>query len=64
MARDITGTGRITVVPPRPADVVRLLVDGEVVMAQDSLQLHGHSKARYAASDYDDLFGLMHCCEV
>jgi hypothetical protein len=42
---NVTGTGRVPVVPPGSADVVRLLKDGEVLVSQQSLQLDGHAHA-------------------
>lgn len=51
MAGDVAGTSRVTVVPPCAADVVRFLVDGEVLVAQQTLELNSHSEAGNASTN-------------
>lgn len=56
MAGDVAGTSRVTIVPPCATDVVRLLVDGEVLVAQQTLELDSHSEAGNASTDNYHLF--------
>lgn len=60
MAGNVAGTSRVTVVPPCAADVVRFLVDGEALVAQETLELDSHSEAGNASTDDYHLFFRAH----
>lgn len=60
MAGNIAGASRVTIVPPCAADVVRFLVDGEVLVAQQTLELDSHSEAGNASTDDYHLFFCGH----
>lgn len=60
MAGNVAGTSRIAVVPPCTADVVRFLVDSEVLVAQQTLELDSHSEAGNASTDDDHLLWRGH----
>jgi hypothetical protein len=45
VAGNVTSTSRIAVMPPYAADVVRLLVDSEVIVSKKTFELSGHTKA-------------------
>lgn len=51
MAGNVAGASRKTVVPPCSADVVRLFVDGKVLVTQQTLELDSHSEAGNASTD-------------
>lgn len=51
MAGDVAGTSRVTIVPPCAADVVRFLIDSEILVAQQTLELNSHSEAGDASTD-------------
>lgn len=53
VAGDVTCAGRVAVVPPSASHVVRLLVNGEVVVAQQAFELDGHADSGYASADDD-----------
>ena len=48
--------------PPTSPNVVRSLVDGEVVVAEDALELDGHSKPGNTTTEDNNFFGLVHGC--
>lgn len=43
--------------PPGSTDIVRILVDREVGVAEKTLELDGHAQAGHSSADDDDVFG-------
>lgn len=60
MARNVACTGRVAVVPPCAAHIVRLFVEGEVVVSEQALELDCHTKTRNTPSDDNHFFLMRH----